>query len=189
VSHAEFEPLRKEAQRRMKSAIEVLQKEFSGLRTGRASVSLLEPIVVDAYGAQMPITQVATLSTPEPRLLSVQVWDRSLVKAVEKAIKESGLGLNPIVEGQTLRLPIPPLTEQRRVELTKIAARYAEEARVSIRNIRRHFMDELKKLEKDAKISEDELHDYSAELQGLTDSHIKQVDQHLTNKDQEIMQV
>lgn len=189
MSHPEFEPVRKDAHRRMKSAIEVLQKEFGGLRTGRASISLLEPIVVDAYGAQMPISQVATLGTPEARLLTVQVWDRSLVKAVEKAIKESGLGLNPVVDGQTLRLPIPSLTEQRRVELTKIAARYAEESRVAVRNVRRHCMDELKKLEKDGKISEDEHRDFAAEVQDLTDSYIKQIDQQLAHKDQEIMQV
>jgi ribosome recycling factor len=189
VSHPEFESLRNEAQRRMKSALEVLQKEFGGLRTGRASVSLLEPIVVDGYGTQMPIAQVATLATPEARLLTVQVWDRGLVKAVEKAIKESGLGLNPIIDGQTLRLPIPQLTEQRRVELTKIAARYAEESRVAIRNVRRHCMDELKKLEKDGTISQDEHRDFSKDVQELTDAHIKQIDHQLTQKDQEIMQV
>lgn len=189
MSHPAFEPLRRDAQRRMNGAIEVLQKEFGGLRTGRASVSLLEPIVVDAYGTQVPISQVATLGTPEPRMLTVQVWDRSLVKAVEKAIKESGLGLNPVVDGQTLRLPIPPLTEQRRLELTKIAARYAEETRVAVRNVRRHCMDELKKLEKEGKISQDELRDFSSEVQELTDSYIKKIDQHLAQKDQEIMQV
>ena len=189
MAHLVFEPIRSELERKMKSALEVLHKEFGGLRTGRASVSLLEPLVVDAYGAQMPISQVATLGVPESRMLSVQVWDRALVKAVERSIKESGLGLNPVVEGQTLRIPIPTLTEQRRQELTKIAAKYAEEARVSVRNVRRHAMDELKKAEKDSRISQDEHRDFSGTVQERTDDYVKQVDRALTQKEGEIMQV
>lgn len=189
MAHPVFEPMKHELERKMKSALEVLHKEFGGLRTGRASASLLEPLVVDAYGTQMPITQVATLGVPEPRMLSVQVWDRALAKAVERAIKESGLGLNPIVEGQVMRIPIPALTEQRRQELSKIAARYAEEARVALRNVRRHSMDELKKAEKDSKISQDEHRDFSGTVQTLTDEYVKQVDRALAQKEGEIMQV
>src|SRR5512144_3171461 len=129
----------------MHSAVEVLQKEFAGLRTGRASVSLLEPVTVEAYGTRMPLPQLATIAAPEPRLLTVQVWDRGLVKAVERAIQEADLGLNPMTEGQSLRIPIPPLNEQRRIEITKIASRYVEEAKIAVRNVRRHAMDELKK--------------------------------------------
>lgn len=181
--------LRKETERRMQSALDVLHKEFGGLRTGRASVSLLEPLVVHAYGTDMPITQVGTINAPEPRLLTVQVWDKGLVKAVEKAIQESGLGLNPAVEGQMLRIPIPSLTEERRHELTKVAARYAEEARVAVRNVRRHAMDELKKAEKSSDISEDQHRDLAKQVQDLTDSHIKKVDEILAKKDSEILQV
>lgn len=181
--------LKKETERRMHSALDVLHKELGGLRTGRASVSLLEPLVVHAYGADMPITQVGTINAPEPRLLTVQVWDKGLVKAVEKAIQESGLGLNPAVEGQMLRIPIPSLTEERRRELTKVAARYAEEARVAIRNVRRHAMDELKKAEKGGQISEDQHRDQAKQVQDLTDSYIKKIDEILAKKDSEILQV
>ena len=184
-----FEKLQTDATRRMQGAVDVLQKEFGGLRTGRASIHLLEPIMVDAYGTQMPISQVATLGAPEPRMLSVQVWDKSLVKATEKAILESGLGLNPAVDGQLLRLPIPALTEERRVELTKVAGRYTEEARVAVRNVRRHVMDELKRLEKAGEISQDEHRDFSRQIQELTDSFVKKVDDLFTNKETEIMQV
>lgn len=181
--------LAEESDRRMKSAIEVLHKELTGLRTGRASVNFLEPVIVDAYGTSMPITQVATLGTPEPRLITVQVWDKSLVKSVEKAITEAGLGLNPAADGQTVRVPIPSLTEERRLELTKVAGKYAEEARVSIRNVRRHAMDELKKAEKASEISQDEQRDMARDLQDLTDAHIKEVGEVLQRKETEIMQV
>jgi ribosome recycling factor len=189
VDDVKKKELAEESDRRMKSAIEVLHKELTGLRTGRASVSFLEPVIVDAYGTSMPITQVATLGTPEPRLITVQVWDKSLVKAVEKAITEAGLGLNPAADGQTVRVPIPSLTEERRVELTKVAGKYAEEARVSIRNVRRHAMDELKKAEKTSDISQDEQRDMARDLQDLTDAHIKEVGEVLQRKETEIMQV
>lgn len=184
-----IEQIQADAKRRMQSALDVLQKELAGLRTGRASVSLLEPVVVDAYGSQMPITQVATISAPEPRMLTVQVWDRSVVKAVEKAILESGLGLNPATEGQVLRIPIPLLTEERRVELTKVAHRYAEEGRVAVRNVRRHAMDELKRAEKDHLISEDQHRDHARQIQATTDAFIKKIDEVLQHKEKEIMQV
>jgi ribosome recycling factor len=189
VSTIDLQSIKKEADRKMHGAVEVLQKEFAGLRTGRASVSLLEPVTVEAYGAKMPLSQVATIAAPEPRLLSVQVWDRGLVKAVERAIQEAGLGLNPATEGQSIRLPIPALNEQRRVEITKIASRYAEEARVAVRNVRRHAMDELKKAEKDGGVSQDELRDLSRQIQELTDSHIKVLDDLLARKEGEILQV
>jgi ribosome recycling factor len=180
---------KKEAVRRMQAAIEVFQKELAGLRTGRASTSLLEPIVVQAYGAEMPLTQLATLSAPEPRLLTIQVWDRGTVKAVEKAIQESGLGLNPQTEGQVLRVPVPTLTEERRHELTKVAARYAEEARVAVRNVRRHAMEDLKKAEKESAISQDEHRDLSKQIQEATDQHIRKIDENLARKESEILQV
>ncbi len=179
----------KELKRRMDGAIEALKREFGGLRTGRASTGLLEPIVVDAYGAQMPISQVGTIGVPEPRMLSVQVWDRQLVSAVDKAIRESDLGLNPVIDGQLLRIPIPPLTEERRQELTKVAARYAEQARVAIRNVRRDGMESLKKMEKDGEISQDEHHTRADDIQKITDEHVKLVDELLSHKDSEIMQV
>ncbi len=174
---------------RMKRSVEVLQEEFGGLRTGRASTSLLEPIMVDAYGAQMPMNQVGTVSVPEPRMLSVQVWDKSLVGAVEKAIRESSLGLNPMIEGQLLRVPIPELTQERRVELTKVAGQYAEHARVAVRNVRRDGMDTLKKLEKDHGMGEDEHRDRAGEVQKLTDDMIAKIDEALAAKEEEIMQV
>lgn len=185
----DIQSIKKEAARKMNSAVEVLQKEFAGLRTGRAAVSLLEPITVDAYGSRMPLPQLATIAAPEPRLLTVQVWDRGLVKAVERAIQEGGLGLNPGTEGQTIRLPIPPLSEQRRVEITKIAARYSEEARVAVRNVRRHAMEELKKAEKDGGISQDQVRDLSKQIQELTDQHIHALDDLLAKKESEILQV
>jgi len=173
----------------MQSAIEALKREFSGLRTGRASAHLLDPLQVTVYGSKMPINQVATVSTPEPRLISVQVWDKSNVSAVEKAIRESNLGLNPVIEGPLIRLPIPALTEDRRKELTKIAAKYAENTKVSIRNVRRDGMDQLKKLEKDGDISEDEHRAASANVQELTDKYTKEVDELLVTKEKEIMTV
>ena len=176
-------------QRRMEGALEVLSREFSGLRTGRASISLLEPITVDAYGQQMPMAQVGTIGIPESRMLTVQVWDRGLVSNVEKAIRESDLGLNPASDGQLVRIPIPPLNEERRVEITKIAGKYAEETRVALRNVRRHGMDELKKAEKNGDISKDEQHDFDGEIQEMTDQFVKKVDDALLKKEQEIMQV
>lgn len=174
---------------RMKRSVEVLMEEFGGLRTGRASTSLLEPLMVDAYGSQMPMSQVGTVSVPEPRMLSVQVWDKSLVSAAEKAIRESSLGLNPMIEGQLLRIPIPELTQERRVELSKVAGQYAEHARVAVRNVRRDGMDQLKKMENDSQISKDEHHDQAGEVQKLTDEMIAKIDQALSAKEEEIMQV
>lgn len=189
MAEADFESTRKDIERRMHGAVEALSKEFGGLRTGRASTSLLEPVMVDAYGTQMPMNQVGTIGVPEPRLLTVQVWDRGLVKAVERAILESGLGLNPASDGQLVRVPIPTLTEERRVELTKVAGKYAEEARIAVRNVRRHAMDDLKRAEKDGDISQDALHEYSDVIQKLTDDYIKQIDETLATKEAEIMQV
>jgi ribosome recycling factor len=175
--------------KRMRGAVHTLKQEFSGLRTGRASVSLLEPVQVDAYGSNMPITQVGTVNAPEPRMLTVQVWDRGLVIAVDKAIRGAGLGLNPQVDGQLLRIPIPPLTEDRRKELSKIAAKYSESARIAVRNIRRDGMEHLKKLEKEHQMSEDEHKKMSEKVQQATDSHIKEIDEAYTSKEKEIMQV
>lgn len=189
MSTIDLQNIKKDTARKMDAAVEVLQKEFAGLRTGRASVSLLEPVTVEAYGARMPLPQVATIAAPEPRLLTVQVWDRGMVKAVERAIQEADLGLNPATEGQTIRLPIPALNEQRRVEITKIASRYAEEARVAVRNVRRHAMDELKKAEKDGAVSQDQMRDLSKQVQDLTDQHIKALDDLLAKKEGEILQV
>ena len=175
--------------RRMEGAFQVLQGEFSGLRTGRASTSMLEPVQVEAYGTKMPINQVGTVSVPEPRLLTVQVWDASIAKSVEKAIREAGLGLNPQPEGNLIRVPIPALNEERRKELTKVAGKYAEQARVSIRNVRRDGMDLLKTLEKDGDISEDEQERKSEEVQKLTDDFVKKVDTMLADKEKDIMTV
>jgi ribosome recycling factor len=175
--------------KRMDGAAEVLRKEFAGLRTGRASASLLEPIMVQAYGSEVPINQVGTVSVPEPRMLSVQVWDRSLVKAVEKAIRTADLGLNPSVDGTLLRIPVPELTEERRTELAKVAARYAEQARVAVRNVRRDGMEQLKRMEKDSEISSDEQHKQAEQVQQLTDQEIKRINDMLTAKEAEIMTV
>lgn len=175
--------------RRMDGAIEALRREFAGLRTGRASIGLLEPITVEAYGATMPLNQVGTIGVPEPRMITVQVWDKSLVSAVEKAILNSGLGLNPATDGQQVRVPIPQLSEERRVELTKIAGKYAEQARVAVRNVRRDGMENLKHMEKDGEISQDEHHMWAEEVQSLTDEHVKLVDEVLAQKEAEIMQV
>jgi len=185
----DFGAVKKDVARRMEGAVEVLHKEFGGLRTGRAAVSLLEPINVEAYGSEMPMNQVGTIAAPEARMLTVQVWDKGLVKAVEKAIRESDLGLNPSVDGQLVRVPIPLLSEERRAELSKVASRYAEEARVAVRNIRRHIMDELKKHEKDGDISQDEHHNFGKEIQTLTDEFIGALDEALETKEKEIMQV
>jgi len=183
------EQIVKDLRRRMDGALDVLRKEFAGLRTGRASASLLDPVVVEAYGNPMPLTQVGTVSVPEPRMIIVQVWDRGNVKATEKAIREAGLGLNPQSDGQTIRVPIPDLNEERRRELTKVAAKYAEQARVSVRNVRRDGMDLLKKQEKDHKISQDQHRKLDKDIQALTDETIKKVDGLLAQKDKEILQV
>ncbi|PCI88374.1 MAG: ribosome recycling factor [Hyphomicrobiales bacterium] len=179
----------KDIERRMEGAISNLKTEFSGLRTGRASIHMLDPVMVSAYGADMPLTQVASVSVPESRMLSVSVWDSGLVNATDKAIRDAGLGLNPIVDGNNLRIPIPELNEERRKEMTKIAAKYAEACRISIRNVRRDGMEVLKKAEKDSEISQDEQHDQGDQVQQLTDTYIKLVDDALKTKDVEIMQV
>ena len=175
--------------RRMANSIASLRQELSGLRTGRASASLLEPITVDAYGSSMPMNQVATISVPEPRMLSVQVWDKSMVAAVEKAIRDSNLGLNPVTEGQVLRIRIPELNEQRRKELVKVAHKYAEEARVAVRHVRRDGIDMLKKLVKDKVLSEDDQKRHEGEVQKATDKAVADIDQSLAAKEKEIMQV
>ncbi len=179
----------KDLRRRMDGAVSTLKAEFSGLRTGRASASLVEPVVVEAYGSQMPITQVGTVSVPEPRMIAIQVWDKGMVAAVDKAIRNAGLGVNPVVDGQTVRVPIPELNEERRQELTKIAAKYAEQARVAVRNVRRDGMDKLKKLEKDGQIGQDEHKAEAENVQSLTDEIIKGIDDALSQKEAEIMQV
>lgn len=179
----------KDTERRMEGAISNLKTEFSGLRTGRASIHMLDPVMVSAYGASVPLNQVANVSVPESRMLSVSVWDSGLVNATDKAIRDAGLGLNPIVDGNNLRIPIPELNEERRKEMTKIAAKYAESCRISIRNVRRDGMEVLKKAEKDSEISQDEQHDKGDQVQQLTDTYIKQVDESLKTKDAEIMQV
>ena len=179
----------KDLERRMKGALSVLKQEFAGLRTGRANAALLDPITVDAYGTPMPINQLATVTVPEPRMLSVNVWDKSQVDAIDRAIRESGLGLNPIGEGQVLRIPIPELNEERRQELAKLAAKYAEQARVAVRNVRRDGMESLKRAEKDGDMGQDEHHTHNAEVQEITDAIISDIDAALAAKEEEIMQV
>jgi ribosome recycling factor len=187
---AQLPPFDKEAmRRRMKGAVATLRHEFAGLRTGRANTAILEPVLVEAYGNPMPVNQVGTVSAPEPRLLTVQVWDKSLAKAVDKAIRDAGLGLNPQMDGQLIRIPIPELNEERRRELAKLAAKYAEQARVAVRNVRRDGMDHLKRLEKEHAISEDQHRKLSDELQKMTDESVHEIDQALAGKDQEIMHV
>lgn len=183
------EPDIDDIQRRMTGAVEALKHEFSGLRTGRASASMLDHVKTDAYGAEMPLNQVSTINVPEPRLITVQVWDKSMVKAVEKAIRDSGLGLNPAADGQLVRVPIPELTEERRGELAKVAARYAEQARVAARNVRRDGMDTLKKMEKAGEMSKDDHKVWSDEIQEMTDATIKRLDDTFAEKQKEIMQV
>ena len=175
-------------QRRMHGAVEALKHDLGGLRTGRASTALLDPIHVEVYGSNMPLNQVATVSSPEPRMLSVQVWDRSNVSAVEKAIRNAGLGINPIVEGQNIRLPIPDLTEERRKELAKLSHQYAEKAKIAVRNVRRDGMDALKTDEKKKEIAEDEHKRLDAEVQKLTDDTIREIDQVVAAKEKEILQ-
>ncbi len=175
----------KELRKRMEGALASLKAEFSGLRTGRANAQLVEPIDVDAYGSKMPMTQVGTITVPEPRMITINVWDKSLVGAVEKAIREAGIGVNPVVDGQNVRIPIPPLTEERRKELAKVAAKYAEQAKVAIRNVRREGMEAVKSAEG----GEDEQKKLSEEVQKLTDEMVKKVDDAYETKEAEIMQV
>jgi ribosome recycling factor len=183
------DPRLAEFSRRMDGALDALKKEFGGLRTGRASANLLDPVHVSAYGNDMPLNQVGTVNVPEPRMITVQVWDRGLVGAVEKAIRDAGLGLNPAADGSTVRCPIPELSQERRQELSKIAHKYAEHARVAVRNVRRDAMDSLKKMEKDGKISQDEHRGLSDAAQKLTDEHVRKVDEGLAAKEKEILQV
>ncbi|MEC7819591.1 MAG: ribosome recycling factor [Pseudomonadota bacterium] len=173
--------------RRMQGAVESLKGDLSGLRTGRANTSLLDPVVVEVYGAMMPLSQVATVNAPEPRMLSVQVWDKANVTAVEKGIAKSNLGLNPIVDGQTLRLPMPDLTEERRKDLAKLAGEYGEKAKIAIRNVRRDGMEALKEDEKKKEISEDERKRSEDDVQKMTDKHVGEVDDAVAKKEQEIL--
>ena len=175
--------------RRMEGSLNSLKAEFMGLRAGRASTAMLEPIMVEAYGSKMPMNQVGNISVPEPRLLTVTVWDAGLTPSVEKAIRESDLGLNPMAEGTLIRVPIPDLSEERRKDMVKVAGRYAEAARVAVRNVRRDGIEAARKLEKDSEISEDERHDLETDIQKLTDDHVKQIDEALSNKETEITQV
>ena len=176
-------------EKRMSGALDALKKEFQGLRTGRASVNLLDTVQVEAYGSHMPINQVGSVSVPEPRMLTIQVWDKGMVKAVEKAIRTSDLGLNPMSDGQLIRIPLPDLTEERRTELSKVAARYAESGRVAVRNVRRDGMDQLKKMEKDGDLSEDDKRLYESEVEDLTDKYTGMIDELLSAKEKDIMQV
>ncbi|MBB3173245.1 ribosome recycling factor [Endobacter medicaginis] len=181
----DLESLKQDLTRRMDGALETLKREFAGLRSGRASPALLEPVRVEAYGSEVPLAQVGTVAVPESRMLTVQVWDRTLVGAVERAIRDSGLGLNPAADGQIVRVPIPALTGERRVELSKAAGRYAEGAKIAVRGVRRDGMDQIRKSE----IGEDVVKDWSDEVQKLTDAYVKRVDDALAEKDKEIKQV
>lgn len=174
---------------RMDKTLQTLRDEFSSLRTGRASSALLDQVMVDAYGSSVPLNQVASVTVPDARSITVSVWDKGVAISVEKAIRSSGLGLNPVVEGQTLRLPIPPLTEDRRKDLVKIAGKYAEQQRIAVRNVRRDANDDLKKAEKDAVINQDEHKRMSDEIQKFTDDAVKRIDEALKTKEHEIMQV
>ena len=174
---------------RMEKSVLALKEDFAGLRTGRASSNLLDQIVVNAYGSMVQLNTVASISVPEPRQINVNIWDKGVVVSVEKAIRAAGLGLNPVVEGMTLRIPVPPLTEERRRDLAKLAGKYAEQQKIAIRNVRRDAMDDLKKAQKDTVITEDELKRMGEEVQGFTDQAIKKVDETLKTKEQEIMQV
>lgn len=176
----------KQLEQRMKGVIDSLKRDFSGLRTGRASANILDPITVDVYGQKMPLNQLANVSVPEPRMITVQVWDKATVSAVDKAIRDSSLGLNPVVDGTLLRLPVPQLTSERRQELVKVAHKYAEQARVAIRNVRRDGNDVIKQLEKDSEISKDDAKRFTGNVQDMTDRMIKEIDDMLTQKDKEI---
>ncbi len=186
---ADLQALTDDLTRRMDGALETLRRDFAGLRTGRASPALLEPVRVEAYGTAMPITQVGTIGTPEPRMLTVQVWDKTHVGAVERAIRDAGLGLNPMSDGQLVRVPIPMLTEERRVELARAAGKYAEGGRIAIRGVRRDGMDRIKQFEKKNEIGEDEMKDWTEQVQKLTDGYVKRIDESLVEKEREIKQV
>lgn len=186
---ADLQALTLDLTRRMDGALETLRRDFAGLRTGRASPGLLEPIKVEAYGSEVPITQVGTIGVPEARMLTVQVWDKTQVGAVERAIRDSGLGLNPMSDGQLVRVPIPMLTEERRVELARAAGKYAEASRVAIRGVRRDGMDRIKSFEKKGEIGEDDLKDWTESVQKLTDGYVKRIDDSLVEKEREIKQV
>jgi ribosome recycling factor len=174
---------------KMEGSLRALDHDLKGLRTGRASVNLLDPVMVEAYGSRMPLSQVATVSTPDARIIAVQVWDKGMVKAVEKAITEANLGLNPSSDGQVIRLPLPPLTEDRRKELVKLAHKYGENTKIALRNVRRDGMDELKKMEKDNVINKDEHHTMSESVQKLTDDFVSKIDAQIKIKEQEILTV
>ncbi len=186
---ADLNALKEDLARRMDGALETMRRDFAGLRTGRASPGLLEPVKVEAYGSEVPITQVGTIGVPEPRMITVQVWDKTLVGAVERAIRDSGLGLNPGSDGQVVRVPIPQLTAERRVELAKAAGRYGEGARIAVRGVRRDGMERIKGFEKKHEISEDDVKDWSDVVQKLTDQYIKRIDDALAEKEREIKQV
>lgn len=186
---ADYDSLKNETHERMDKTLESLRGDFGGLRAGRAHASLLDGILVEAYGNMSPIAQIGTVSVPDARTLSVSVWDKGLVKSVEKALRESDLGLNPMNDGQVIRIPIPPLSEERRKELVKIAGKYAEQAKIAIRNIRRDAMDEVKKMKKDSLISEDEEKKYNNEIQKWTDDAVKKIDDQYDAKEKDIMQV
>jgi ribosome recycling factor len=189
MANADLNVLKQDLARRMEGALETLKREFAGLRTGRAHPALLEPVRVHAYGTEMPLNQVGTVGTPEPRMLTVQVWDKSMVSAVEKAIRDAGLGLNPAADGMLVRVPIPQLTTERRNELAKMAHKYAEGAKVSVRGVRRDGMEQIKGSEKKHEIGEDVAKDWSDEVQKLTDQFIKKVDEALADKEKDIRQV
>ncbi len=186
---ADQNALTQDLTRRMDGALETLRRDFAGLRSGRASPALLEPVRVEAYGGEVPITQVGSIAVPEARMITVQVWDRTLVGAVERAIRDAGLGLNPSADGQIVRVPIPMLTAERRVELAKAAGRYAENAKIAVRGVRRDGMDQVKGYEKKGEIGEDDVKDWSDAVQKLTDSYVKRIDDSLADKDREIKQV
>ena len=185
----DFNTIKENALSRMEKSLDSLKADFGGLRAGRAHASLLDGVLVDAYGSMTPLSQVSSVSVPDARTLSVSVWDKTLVKSVEKALRECDLGLNPASDGQLIRIPIPPLSEERRKELVKIAGKYAEQCKIAVRNIRRDVMDDVKKLKKDALISEDEEKKYNNDIQKWTDDAIKKVDEQLSTKEKDIMQV
>ena len=189
MATADLNSLKQDLTRRMDGALETLRREFSGLRTGRAHPGLLEPVKVMAYGTEMPLNQVGTVGTPEPRMLTVQVWDKSMVSAVEKAIRDSGLGLNPAADGMIVRVPIPQLTTERRNELAKTAHKYAEGAKIAVRGVRRDGMEQIKAHEKKHEIGEDVAKNWSEDVQKLTDQYIKKVDEALADKEKDIRQV
>ena len=186
---SDFNTIKNDAKNRMDKTLEALKADFAGLRAGRAHVSLLDGIMVEAYGSMTPLSQVGTVSVPDARTLSVSVWDRSLAKAVEKAILESDLGLNPASDGQLIRIPIPPLSEEHRKELVKVAGKYSEQSKVAVRNVRRDALDDVKKLKKDNQISEDEEKRFENEIQKLTDDSVKKIDELLAQKEKDILQV